>query len=185
MPDQKPITFVTMLGSLRKGSFNGVIARALPSMAPAGVTIKALASVRDLPYYDADVQAEGFPAPVTAMADAIRAADGLIIVTPEYNFSVPGVLKTAIDWLSRLRDQPFAGKPIAIMSASQGLFGGARAHYHLRQSFVFLDGRVLNKPEVMVGQAQNKIAADGTITDETTKTVIAAQLKAFAEMVRQ
>lgn len=180
----RPITLVTMLGSLRKASWNGMIARALPAMAPEGVTITALGSLREFPLYDADVQAQGFPAPVTAMADAIRAADGLIIVTPEYNYSAPGVLKNGIDWLSRLKDQPFARKPIALMSASQGLLGGSRAQYHIRQMFVFLEGRLLNRPEVFVGQAQTKIDADGTIKDQPTRDAIAAQLKAFAEMVR-
>ena len=85
------------------------------------------------------------------MAEKITAADGVIIVTPEYNYSVPGILKNALDWLSRLSPQPLAGKPVAIQTASPGLIGGARAQYHLRQSLVFLDALVLNKPEAMVG----------------------------------
>src|SRR5690349_9953310 len=107
----RPLTFVTLLGSLRKGSYNGIIARALPALAPEGVTIRPLGSAGDLPHYDADVQAQGWPAAVTAMADQIRAADGVIIVSPEYNYSMPGVLKNAIDWLSRLPEQPFRQKP--------------------------------------------------------------------------
>ena len=110
MAENKPLRFVVMVGSLRKHSYNAAIARALPSLAPAGVTIEPLGSVGDFPLYSHDVQEEeGFPSAVTAMADAIRAADGVIIVTAEYNLSVPGVLKNAIDWLSRLPNQPFAG----------------------------------------------------------------------------
>ena len=177
------LNVVTMLGSLRRASYNAAIARALPGLAPEGMTITPLGSIGDLPLYNADIQAQGFPAPVTAMADAIRAADGLIFVTPEYNYSIPGGLKNAIDWLSRLPKQPFAGKPVAIQSASQGVFGGARAQYHLRQSMVFLDGWVLNRPEVMVAQAQNRISESGEITDEATRGFIQAQLKAFAEFI--
>ena len=119
------------------------------------------------------------------MGEAIAAADGVVIVTPEYNYSVPGVLKNAIDWLSRLPNQPFAGKPVAIQSASPGALGGARAQYHLRQSLVFLDARVLNRPEVMVGGAYGKAdMASGDLTDQATKDFIAGQLKAFADFVR-
>ena len=98
MADDRPLTFAVLLGSLRKASFNAMVARALPGLAPAGVAVQALGSVRDIPHYDADLQAEGFPAAVTAMADAIRAANALVIVTPEYNYSIPGPLKNAIDW---------------------------------------------------------------------------------------
>ena len=182
----RPVKLVTMLGSLRKGSLNGAIARALPALAPEGVTVSALPSVGGLPLYDADVQAAGIPAAATALGDAIRAADGLVIVTPEYNYSVPGGLKNAIDWLSRLPQQPFAGKPIAIQSASMGVLGGARAQYHLRQVFIFLDGLVLNKPEVMVAAAHTKVdAATGELTDQATRDFIAGQLKAFAAFVRR
>ena len=186
MTASRPLHFVTLLGSLRQGSFNAAIARALPALAPAGVSISALGSVGEFPHYDADLQADGFPAPVQAMAERIRAADGVIIVTPEYNYSVPGALKNAIDWLSRLTPQPFAGKAVAIQSASPGLLGGARAQYHLRQSLVFLDAHVLNKPEVMVGQAAAKIGGDTPeLSDETTRGFIATQLEALAALARK
>lgn len=181
----KPIIFVTLLGSLRKGSYNGMIARALPALAPDGVTITALGSVGDLPHYDADVQDKGWPKKVTAMADTIRAADGLIIVSPEYNYSVPGVLKNAIDWMSRLEKQPFKNKPVLIQSGSPGALGGARMQYHLRQSLVFLDARVFNVPEVMVGAVHKKVdEAKGELTDEGTREFIAKHLASFAAFVR-
>jgi chromate reductase len=186
MPDPKPLHFVTLLGSLRHGSYNAAIARALPALAPEGVSISPLGSVGDLPLYNADVQAGGCPPPVLAMAEAITKADGVIIVTPEYNYSVPGVLKNALDWLSRLPAPPFAGKPVAIQSASPGLIGGARAQYHLRQILVFLDAFVLNKPEVMVGQVISKVDATSLeLTDQATRDFIASQLKAFAAFARR
>ena len=114
MAEEKPLRFVVMVGSLRKGSYNAAIARALPALAPEGVTITPLGSVGEFPLYNFDVQEKGFPPVVTTMARAIAEADGVIFVTPEYNHSVPGVLKNAIDWLSRLPNQPFAGKPVAI-----------------------------------------------------------------------
>ncbi|MBB4199443.1 hypothetical protein CCR94_16800 [Rhodoblastus sphagnicola] len=182
---QQNLHFVTLLGSLRKASFNGAIARALPNLAPEGATIAPLGSVRDFPHYDADLQAEGFPAAVAAMGAAIRAADGVIIVSPEYNYSIPGALKNAIDWLSRLPDQPFKAKPVLIQSASPGAFGGARMQYQLRQCFVFLDGRVFNAPEVMVGGATGKFDQDtGDLTDQGTRDFIAKQLAAFAVFAR-
>src|SRR5271170_707329 len=101
MAQDAPLHFVVMVGSLRKGSYNAAIARILPALAPDGVTISTLPSVGEFPPYNADVQAEGIPPVVTRTADAIRAADGLIIVTPEYNHSIPGALKNAIDWMSR------------------------------------------------------------------------------------
>jgi chromate reductase len=119
------------------------------------------------------------------MAEAIRAADGVIFVTPEYNHSVPGALKNAIDWLSRLPNQPFAGKPVAIQSASPSLFGGVRAQLHLRHIFVFLDARALNKPEIIIPQVQTKVdPATGKITDAATRGFLADQLKALAAFVR-
>ena len=186
MSGQKPLHFVTLLGSLRRGSYNAAIARALPALAPEGVSIDPLGSAGDLPLYNADIQAEGFPAAVQQMGEAIARADGVIIVTPEYNYSVPGVLKNAIDWVSRLPAQPFADKPVAIQSGSPGMIGGARAQYHLRQSLVFLDARVLNKPEVMIAQIASKVdPATGELTDEARRKVIAGQLQAFAAFVRR
>lgn len=186
MAKDGPLVFAVLLGSLRKASFHAMIARALPELAPAGVTIRPLESVRDYPHYDADLQADGFPEIVTRTADAIRAADALVVVTPEYNYSIPGALKNAIDWLSRLPNQPFAGKPVAIQTASQGPLGGIRCQYHLRQSMVFLDGRMLNKPEIAVGAVQTRVdAATGALTDATTRGLIGQQLAALADFARR
>ncbi|KAE9847145.1 hypothetical protein GP671_30595, partial [Escherichia coli] len=131
-----------------KGSFNWMVARTLPQLAPTGMEISALPSIGDIPLYDADVQQEeGFPQSVEALAEQIRQADGVVIVTPEYNYSVPGGLKNAIDWLSRLPEQPLSGKPVLIPTSSMGAIGGARCQYHQRQILVFPDAMVVNKPE--------------------------------------
>jgi chromate reductase len=181
----KSLRFVILVGSLRKASVNAGVARALPGLAPEGVEMVELGSIGDFPLFDADMQAVGFPNAVTAMGATIKAADGVIIVSPEYNYSVPGVLKNALDWLSRLPENPFAAKPVLIQSASPGAIGGARMQYHLRQIMVFLDGRVLNRPEAMIGGAYGKAdMATGDLTDEATKDFLRKQLAAFADFVR-
>ena len=185
MPSDAPLRFVTLLGSLRRASLNAAVARALPALAPPGVTIERLSAFGDFPIYDADVEAQGLPAPVIAMAKAISAADGVIVVTPEYNYSIPGGLKNAIDWLSRVQPNPFKDKPVALQSASVGILGGARAQYHLRMTFVMLEACVFNKPEVFVSQAPQKIdASSGELTDQPTRDLIAKQLAGFAAFVR-
>ena len=186
MPEEKPLRFAVMVGSLRKGSFNAAIARALPALAPEGVTIEPLPSVGEFPLYNADVQEQGFPEIVTRAAEAIRSADGVIFVTPEYNYSMPGVMKNAIDWISRVPNQPFAKKPVAIQSASPGLYGGVRVQLHLRHTLVFLDALALTRPEVIIPQVNAKVdATTGELTDAATRGFIADQLKAFAAFVRR
>jgi chromate reductase, NAD(P)H dehydrogenase (quinone) len=185
MAEQKPLRFVVMVGSLRKGSYNAAVARALPALAPEGVSITPLGSVGEFPLYNQDLRDQGFPPVVTEMGQAIVDADGVIIVTPEYNYSIPGVLKNAIDWLSRLPKQPFAGKPVLLQSASPGGFGGVRAQLHLRHSLVFLEALAFTRPEVIIPQVNAKVdAATGELTDTATRGVIADQLKAFAAFVR-
>jgi chromate reductase len=168
-------------GSLRKGSFNTAVLRAAVELAPAGMTIET-AEIRDIPPYDEDLRGDPptFPAAVQTLRERIAASDALLIVTPEYNYSVPGVLKNAIDWASRPPAHPFAGKPLAIMGASGGPSGTMRAQYHLRQIAVFLDMHPLNKPEVFVRSAQERIDEHGKLTDEPTRKVIADQLVALA-----
>jgi chromate reductase len=176
---------ITICGSLRKGSFNRMLANLLPGLAPAGMTIRSAPTI-EMPLYNADLQAQGFPPAVKALEDAIRAADGVIIVSPEYNYSMPGPMKNAIDWVSRTKDQPFADKPVCIQSASMGILGGARMQYHMRQSMVFLDALVFNRPEVFVVQAQNKFdEKTGELKDEGTRTVIRQQLEAFAAFIKR
>lgn len=178
------MTWVVLVGSVRKGSLNAALAHALPALAPAGASIAFLPSVAEMPIYDGDIEAAGIPAQVTAVGDKVKAADALVIVTPEYNYSIPGGLKNALDWLSRLKSRPLAGKPTLIQSASPGGMGGARAQYHLRQVLVALDAHVMNVPEVMVAQAHTKIA-DGVVTDQGTLDFVKKQLAAFASFVRK
>ena len=161
----EPIKVVAFCGSLRKASFNRMALNAFIERLPAGTS----AQINDIdwPLYNADIQAQGFPDKVQAAQKAMIEADGLVLVTPEYNYGPSGVLKNAIDWLSRMTPQPFAAKPIAMFGASGGVLGTARAQYQLRQIMVFLDGRPVNKPEVMIGAAQTRFA-DGKLTDEAT-----------------
>ena len=174
-----PLKVLAISGSLRKGSYNTAALRAAQELAPEGMTIE-IASIADIPFYNADVQAVGIPAPVTALADQIRAADAVLIASPEYNYSTSGVLKNTIDWLSRVPQQPFAGKPVAMVGASMSLLGAARAQYHLRQCFVFLDALPVNKPEVFIAQAQNRFDADGRLTDEPTRGFLSQLLVSLA-----
>ena len=179
------MNIASICGSLRKGSYNRMLMNALAGLAPAGMSIKEAPSFSEFPLYNADIQnTTGCPAAVGTLADVIRAADGVIVCTPEYNFSLPGGLKNAIDWLSRLPNQPFAGKPIAIQSASPGPLGGGRVQYELRRTMVFLDALTLNKPEIFVGGCAAKFdEKTGELTDETTRTFVKQQLDAFAKFV--
>jgi chromate reductase len=162
-----------------------MVMHALPALAPEGMQIREAPPYDQFPLYNADVQnSSGFPPAVNTLAEAIREADGLIFVTPEYNFGIPGPLKNAIDWLSRLRDQPFAAKPIALQSASPGPLGGARVQYDLRRSMVFLDALTLNKPEIFIGNCAQRIDENtGQITDTQTRDFIIQQLAAFATFI--
>ncbi len=184
MADQT-LNVITICGSLRKGSYNRIVMNALPGLAPEGMQIKEAPPFSEFPLYNADIQnSTGFPAPVQTLAEAIRAADGVIFVTPEYNFGIPGPLKNAIDWVSRLPNQAFAGKPIALQSASPGPLGGGRVQYDLRRSMVFLDAFTLNKPEIFIGNcAQRLDDKTGKITDEQTIGFIRQQLAAFANFI--
>ena len=166
----EPIKVVAFCGSLRKASFNRMALNAFIERLPAGTSAQIIEI--DWPLYNADIQAQGFPDKVQAAQKAMLEADGLVLVTPEYNYGPSGVLKNAIDWLSRMTPQPFAAKPIAMFGASGGVLGTARAQYQLRQIMVFLDGRPVNKPEVMIGAAQNRFA-DGKLTDEATAKLLA------------
>ncbi len=178
MADTPSLTFLGISGSLRAKSLNTAALHAAAELVPDGVSLK-MAYIAGIPLYHGEVEAQGLPPAVQALRAEINAADAVLFSTPEYNYSVPGVLKNAIDWASRPPAHPFAGKPIAIMSASPGLLGGTRAQYHLRQVFIFMDGKVMNKPEVMIGGAMAKFDADGKLTDEPTRAAIAALLVAL------
>lgn len=178
---------VGICGSLRKGSYNRMLMNAAPGLAPPGMTIAEAPPFREIPLYDGDAHAStGFPAGATTLADAIRAADGVLFCTPEYNFSLPGGLKNALDWVSRMPDQPFAGKPVAIQTASPGPLGGARVQYDLRKMLVYLDALTLNKPEIFVGTCAAKFdEKTGALTDQTTRDFVKQQLAAFATFIAQ
>jgi chromate reductase len=167
-------------GSLRGKSYNHALLRAAIELAPPGMTITDY-SISGLPEYNDDVREKGYPEIVAKMRAAVVAADAILWVTPEYNYSIPGILKNAFDWLSRPPGPPLARKPCAIMSASQSLMGGVRAQYHLRQMLVFTDTLPVNKPEVLVMTAQQKFDANLKLTDETTKTLIRQLLGNLAD----
>jgi chromate reductase len=170
-------------GSLRKASYNTSLLKAAVSLAPGGVDI-VMADISEIPLYNEDIRANGFPIVVEKFREEIRSADGLLFVTPEYNYSMPGVLKNAIDWASRPPDQPFSGKPAGVIGASMGQMGTSRAQYHLRQSGVYLNLRFLNQPEIMVASAHDKFDENGNLTDEKTREYVRKFLAALAAHVK-
>ncbi len=171
-------------GSLRKGSYNKALLRAAGELAPKGAEVRTF-DLEGIAPFSEDLESNP-PAKVKDFKAEIEAADALLIATPEYNFSMPGVLKNAIDWASRpYGDNSFADKPVAIMGASVGTLGTARAQYHLRQSCVFLNMHPLNQPEVLVAAAQDKIDAAGRLTDEKTRQKIADLLTALVAWTRR
>jgi chromate reductase, NAD(P)H dehydrogenase (quinone) len=186
MPD-RTLNIICICGSLRKASYNRMVMNALPGLAPPNLHLTEAPPFADFPLYNFDMQeASGIPPAVQELADAVRAADGVIFNSPEYNFSMPGGMKNAIDCVSRVENQPFAGKPVAIQSAANGTLGGGRMQYDLRRSMIFLDAVTLNKPEIFVGNCAQKIdAATGKITDRQTVGFITQQLAAFAKFIER
>ena len=179
------LNVLVIVGSLRKGSYNAALARALPALAPPGMKFIGAPAFDTLPMYNADIQeATGLPPAAEDLAAAIRAADAVLFVSPEYNWSMPGWLKNGIDWVSRMKDQPFKEKPVAIQSCSQGILGGARMQYHWRMSMTFLQAYIFGTPEVFVAQAQNKFDKDTLeLKDQPTRDMVKMQLAAFAKFV--
>ena len=175
-----PLTILGFAGSLRKGSYNRAALRAAKELAPPNVTIEIF-ELDGIPLFNQDD--EGHPAAqVVKFKERVRAADAILMVTPEYNYSVPGVLKKASDYASRPNvDSARAGKPVAVMGASIGGFGSARAQYHLRQSFIYLNMYPLNQPEVMIANAARKFDEQGKLTDEPTRELIRKFLDALVE----
>ncbi len=179
------IKVLAICGSLRQGSYNRMALKVAEENLAPGMRLEVFGGMAEIPLYNEDVKAKGFPPVVAELRAKIKAADALLFVTPEYNYSMPGVLKNAIDWASRPPDQPFDGKPVAMMGASMGLFGTTRAQHHLRQTCVFLNMFPLNKPEVMIAQAQNKFDAQGKLTDEPTRKFIADLMAALASWTKR
>src|SRR6185503_4364087 len=154
-------------------------------LAPEGMTIKEAPSFAKYPIYNFDdQQATGIPKEIDALSDAIKAADGVLIVSPEYNWSIPAGLKNAIDWLSRYKDVCFKEKPCCIQSAAPGLLGGSRMQYHLRMSLQSVDANIFGKPEVIVNMAASKFA-DGKLTDQGAIDLIKQQLAGFAKYIER
>ena len=184
MTDGPTLNVLGFSGSLRAASYNSAALRAAQGLAPPGMAITTF-DLAPIPLYNDDTRAGGYPSSVQAFRAAIAAADALLIVTPEYNYSMPGVLKNAIDWASRPPDQPLNEKPVAIMGASPGMLGTARAQYHLRQTCVFVNMLPLNRPEVMIANAASKFDGQGRLTDATTKEFITKLLVALGEWTRR
>lgn len=162
---------VAMSGSLRAASYNTAALKAAMALAPADCEIELL-DISQIPLYNEELDGENAPQAVLELASKISAADAILFATPEYNYSISGVLKNAIDWLSRQQPQPFADKPAAILSASMGLLGGARAQYHLRQIMICMDVHFINKPEVMIAHAHQKFDDQGQLQDADTQQFI-------------
>ena len=174
---------VGFAGSLRRGSYNRALLQAAIELAPSTLHIE-IHQLDGIPLYNADVEADGAPPSVVQLRDAVRHADGLLIATPEYNHGVPGVLKNAIDWLSRPpRDSALNGKVAALMGASPGMTGTARGQSQLRQAFVFTNTYALLQPEVLVARAHEKFDADGRLVHEATREVLATFLQRFADLI--
>lgn len=171
-----------IVGSLRKESFNRKLYNAYREIASDDYNFKEL-SIHKFPLYNQDLEAANFPEDVESVADRIKECDGVLIFSPEYNYSVPGYLKNAIDWLSRVDEQPFAGKAMSILGASPSSNGTARMQYHFRQVGVTLDMRLLNKPEVIVSKAPEKFNEQGDLTDESTRKILKRHCEKFKEFI--
>jgi chromate reductase len=169
-------------GSLRKASLNMAALRACTDLLPAGMTLE-IGSIADLPMFNQDVLDQGMPAPVKRFRDQVVAADGLLIASPEYNFSIPSPLKNAIDWGSRAPNQVFHEKPVAIFTVAPGPVGGTRAQYDLRRVLSQLWGHVLPRPEVFITHAAGKFDAQGGVTDETTRKFLGELLAGFGPWI--
>jgi chromate reductase len=183
MTDPSSVRVLGLSGSLRKKSFNTALLHAARVLMPHGMTLE-IGSIA-VPLYDDDVYQAGLPEPVKTLRAQIAAADAILFSTPEYNHSIPGGLKNAIDWASRQPNMPFAGKPCAIMGATPGAFGTVRAQSHLRGTMVFLNMFPLNKPEVLVMKAPEKFDAELRLTDETTRKMVKDMLEALAAWTRK
>lgn len=180
------IQFVGLSGSLRKGSFNTMLLNAAAQLLPTDVSLEII-SIEDIPLYNADLDlpaAKQRPASVEHFRKMLTDADGIVIASPEYNYSIPGGLKNAIDWASRGEDSPLLRKPVAVIGATTGLWGTARMQVAFHNVFLFLDMKPVYKPEVLVAQAEKKFDAKGNLTDEMAKKLLKQKLEALKEMIQ-
>ena len=184
MPADRPLVVAGIAGSLRRGSFNRGLLRAAVESAPGSMAIESL-EIRDLPLYDADMDVEGGPEVVREFKAAILAADGIFIATPEYNYSMPGALKNALDWASRAPERALQNKPVAIVGATPGRWGTVRSQLALRQMLMFPACRVMPAPVMTIAGAREHFDGDGNLTDDETRAQLVAVLEAFETWIRQ
>jgi chromate reductase len=179
------LTILGFAGSLRRGSYNRALLRAAAELAPEGMTI-AIFDLAEVPLYNGDVEAEGDPQSVARLKQAIAAADGVLMATPEYNHGVPAVMKNAVDWASRPPGSAvLGGKPVGIIGASPGITGSARGQSQLRQAFEFTNSYCMPQPELLVFKAHEKFDSDGSLADEATAQFLGRYLTAFGAWVRR
>lgn len=178
-----PTRIVAISGSLRTGSFNTAALHAAKSLAPQDCEVEVF-TLKGIPVYDPDHDSDQ-PGPVKSLVDALQCADGVLIGTPEYNYSIPGGLKNTIDWLSRAPSKPLDDRPLGIIGASPGMLGSGRAQYHLRQTMVFLNMHVMNKPEVMISAAHEKFDAAGNLTHEPTREFLTKYMASLVDWVKR
>jgi chromate reductase len=178
------VRILGIAGSLRRGSYNRSALRAAASLLPEGASLEAF-DLEGIPVFNQDLE-DPLPARVAELKAGIRAADAVLICTPEYNYSIPGVLKNAIDWGSRpYGDNAWNGKPVAVMGASPGMAGTVRAQNHLRHCFVFLDMHPVNQPEVLIARAHERFDEQGNLTDAGTREIVGRLLAALVEWTRR
>lgn len=183
MEDQ--LRILAIPGSLRDESFNRSLLEAARDVARDDLVVEIF-DIDDVPHYDADVEAESDPSPVSELKQAISSADGLLIATPEYQHGVPGVLKNALDWASRPPGEaPLQGKPTAVMGATIGSYGTARAQEQLRSTLIYNDCPMVTSPEVLVSGIQDKVDEDGRVVDETTRGYVAELLDSLRDLIHQ
>ena len=181
----QPINLVGISGSLRKGSFNTSLLHAAKELLPEGVSLEII-SIADIPLYNSDLDipaASERPESVTVFREALAKADGIVIASPEYNYSIPGLLKNAIDWASRGKDSPILGKAVALMGATPGLWGTVRMQQAFLPVFQYLDMKPAQKPEILVAQANQKFDENGKLTDETTRKLLSQKMQTLKELI--
>ncbi len=178
------LNILSFAGSLRKNSYNKYLINNIKDLKPDNLNIEIF-DLKDIPLYNEDVEKAGFPESVLELRNKISAADGILIATPEYNYSYSGITKNTIDWISRPPNQPLNGKPLAIVGASMGPSGTMRAQLHLRQSLIYLNPIIMNKPEIYVSFAHEKFDSEGKLKDEITKKIIKDFLDSFSVWIRK